>query len=124
MIEQLLKYMDEQLPYEAVAFLLGKKDRDRFKAEEVVKVKNASLSSVKFTVEPEELLSVYKRAERLGLEIVCIFHTHPGPATPSKEDEVFMKLNPVPWLIASSLTRDLRAFIIDDKISEIEIDTI
>lgn len=116
--------MDEQLPYEAVAFLLGKKGGNRFKGEEVVKVKNASLSSVKFTVEPEELLSVYKRAERLGLEIVCIFHTHPGPATPSKEDEVFMKLNPVPWLIASSLTRDLRAFIIDDEISEIEIDII
>ncbi|MGC8558440.1 MAG: Mov34/MPN/PAD-1 family protein, partial [Nitrososphaeria archaeon] len=69
--------MDEQLPYEAVAFLLGKKYKDWFKAEELVRVKNASFSSIKFAVEPEELLSVYKKAEGLGLEIVCIFHTHP-----------------------------------------------
>jgi len=125
MIEQLLNYMNEQLPYEAVAFMLGKRGKDSFMAEEIVKVRNASHSSVEFSVDPEELLSVYKKSEKLNLQIVCIFHTHPGSATPSMKDAVFMKLNPVPWLIASSLTGELKAFIyIDDDISEIEMNII
>ncbi len=114
---ELLEHMRSQLPYESVAFLLGKRKEDQFIAEEIVKVGNAAHSSVEFAVDPYELYSVYKR----GKDIVCIFHSHPGPAVPSKLDEFYMKLNPVPWLIASSLTDELRAYMLRERVLDVKV---
>ncbi|MDG6928168.1 MAG: M67 family metallopeptidase [Nitrososphaerota archaeon] len=115
--KELLEYMRSQLPYESVAFLLGSRENDRFKAEEIVKMSNAAHSSVEFAVDPQELYDVYRK----GSEIVCIFHSHPGPAVPSELDAFYMKLNPVPWLIASSLTGEFRAYVLNKSPTEIKV---
>ncbi len=115
--KELLNYMRSQLPYESVAFLLGKKEDDRFIADEIVKVSNAAHSSVEFAVDPYDLYSVYSRNK----EIVSIFHSHPGQAFPSELDQFYMKLNPVPWLIASSITGEMKAYILDEGPTEIEL---
>ncbi len=117
MAEELLEHMRSQLPYESVAFLLGSREGDRFTAEEIVKVGNAAHSSVEFAVDPQELYSVYMR----GREIVGIFHSHPGPPVPSELDLFYMKLNPVPWLIASSVTDELKAYVLEGGVSEIRV---
>lgn len=117
MAGELLEHMRSQLPYEAVAFLLGSREGDKFIADEIVKVSNAAKSSVEFDVDPQELYGVYSR----GREIVCIFHSHPGPPVPSKIDVFYMKLNPVPWLIASSVTDELRAYVLNGGVSEIRV---
>ncbi|MEM0123121.1 MAG: M67 family metallopeptidase [Conexivisphaerales archaeon] len=117
MVKELLEHMRSKLPYESVAFLLGSTENGQFTAEEIVKVSNAAHSRVEFAVDPQELFNVYNK----GREIVSIFHSHPGPAVPSDLDAFYMKLNPVPWLIASSVNGELRAYVLNKKVSEIKV---
>ena len=115
--KEMINYMLSQLPYESVAFLLGKKEGDTFIVDEIVKVKNASHSSVEFSVDPYDLYKVYSRNK----EVVGIFHSHPGHAFPSEMDQFYMKLNPVPWLIASSITGEMKAYILKELPEEIDV---
>ncbi|MEM0097564.1 MAG: M67 family metallopeptidase [Conexivisphaerales archaeon] len=117
MVKELLEHMRSKLPYESVAFLLGSTENGQFTAEEIVEVSNAAHSRVEFAVDPQELFNVYNK----GREIVSIFHSHPGPAVPSDLDAFYMKLNPVPWLIASSVNGELRAYVLNKKVSEIKV---
>lgn len=118
---KLRKLAVDSLPLESCALLAGSiKDSD-FLVGEVIVARNVDRSHVTFSIEPSELLDAYKKAESLGLEIVGIFHSHPAPATPSDNDAKFMELNPVPWLIMSTTNNEMRAFLLDESMQELEI---
>ena len=62
----------------------------------------SSMPSVSFTMDPWETVVAHVAAEKYGLELVAVYHTHPcGPPRPSPVDERYMRLWPVPWIIAS-----------------------
>jgi proteasome lid subunit RPN8/RPN11 len=67
-------------------------------------LRNVLNSPVAFLLDPEEMYRVLTEAEVSGLELVAIFHTHPGPPTPSPADLRHMKLWPVVWVIADVYT--------------------
>lgn len=122
-IGKLRKLAVDSLPLESCALLAGSIRDSDFLVSEVIVAKNADGSSVTFSIEPSELFDAYKKAERLGLDIVGIFHSHPAPATPSGNDAKFMELNPVPWLIMSTTNNEMRAFLLDESMQELEIVT-
>ena len=111
-MDDLLNYAKGMSPLEAVAFLLGMAKGDLYSVSEIKSVNNADKSAVSFSVDPQELYDVYVLAEKAGLSIVGLFHSHPAPPYPSAVDMNFMKMNPFVWVIASSIDWRIGAFIL------------
>jgi len=115
-------HANEQNPYEACAILLGNKDEKIWEATEIFLTENIEKSEINFTVSNEQLLGGYKMAEEKGLDVVGIFHSHPKSLpSPSNTDIKFMKGNPIPWIIYSGLTKEMKAYILDSEIIQILI---
>ena len=120
--DKLVAHAIEQKPNESCAMLLGEKIDDDWNVKEVFLTENIDKSQTNFTISPEELLKGYQLAEKMHLELVGVFHSHPNSdATPSDTDKKFMQTNPVPWIIFSGLTNDLIAYMLDTDVIEIPI---
>ena len=108
--DKLVAHAIKQQPNESCAMLLGEKIDGAWNVKEVFLTENIDKSQTNFTISPEELLKGYQLAEKMHLELVGVFHSHPNSdATPSDTDKKFMQNNPVPWIIFSGLTNDLIA---------------
>ena len=119
-LEQLATLSKSEQPIEAVALLLGKEGR-------VVKIeamRNADSSRISFSIDPTDLISIYAKAEKNGLEITGIFHSHPGEAEPSPKDLAYMELNPVVWIIYSNTGKEFRAYLFDNRLLPVAIEVI
>jgi len=120
--DKLITHAIERQPNESCAMLLGEKIDDAWNVKEVFLTENMDKSQTNFTISPEELLKGYKLAEKMQLELVGVFHSHPNSdATPSDTDKKFMQNNPVPWIIFSCVTNDLMAYLLDSDVIEIPI---
>ena len=120
--DKLVAHAIEQQPSESCAMLLGKKVGDTWNVKEVFLTQNIDNSQTNFTISPEELLKGYQLAEKMNLELVGVFHSHPNSnATPSDTDRKFMQNNPVPWIIFSGVTNGLKVYLLDSDLVEISI---
>ena len=120
--DRLITYAIEQQPNESCAMLFGEKIDDAWNVKEVFLTKNIDKSQTNFTISPEELLKGYQFAEKMHLELVGVFHSHPNSdTTPSDTDKKFMQNNPVPWIIFSGVTKKLTAYMLDSDVIEILI---
>ena len=120
--DKLITHAIEWQPNESCAMLLGEKIDDAWNVKEVFLTENIDKSQTNFTISPEELLKGYKLAEKMHLELVGVFHSHPNSdTTPSDTDKKFMQNNPVPWIIFSGVTNDLTAYLLDSDVIEIPI---
>ena len=121
-LADLMQHANEESPYEACAILLGNTDEEMWQTTEIFLAENIDKSEINFTISNEQLLEGYKRAEEKGLDIVGIFHSHPkSEASPSDTDVKFMKGNPVPWVIYSGLTKEMKAYLLNSEIIQIPI---
>ncbi len=121
--KDLVLHANEQNPYEACAILLGNNDEKGWEITEIFLTENIEKSEINFTVSNEQLLEGYKMAEEKRLDIVGIFHSHPkSQALPSNTDIKFMKGNPIPWIIYSRLTKEMKAYILNSNLDEIMIE--
>jgi proteasome lid subunit RPN8/RPN11 len=76
-----------------------------------------------FSIDPQELLAAYSDAEAEGLDVVGIFHSHPGRPSPSSTDVKFMEINGVVWLIYSTTERSFGAYFLDSgRIDQVKIE--
>jgi len=115
----LSEYSENQKPNESCAILFGKDDQvlDLFLTE------NIENSPVNFTISNKQLIEAYKIAEEKKMEVVGIFHSHPGSdAYPSNTDKKFMQSNPVAWIIYSGINKNFRAYLLELDIVEIPIE--
>ena len=120
--DKLVTHAISEQPSESCAMLFGKKVGDNWNVKEVFLTQNIDDSQTNFTISPEELLKGYQIAEKNQLEVVGIFHSHPNSdAIPSNTDKKFMQNNPVPWIIFSGANNDLKAYMLDSTIIEIQI---
>ena len=120
--DKLITHAIERQPNESCAMLLGEKIDDTWNVKEVFLTENIDKSQTNFTISPEELLKGYQLAEKMYLELVGVFHSHPNSdTTPSDTDKKFMRNNPVPWIIFSGITNDLTAYMLDSDVIEIPI---
>src|SRR5688572_23813698 len=97
-------------PQESCALLLGKKKENVYEIEEVIPMSNRDLSEIRFAMDEDELLKIYKYAELSNTSVVGIFHSHPSKPFPSETDKTFMEINPIPWIIKSTITDEIRCF--------------
>ena len=120
--DKLVTHAIGKQPNESCAMLFGKKVGDKWNVKEVFLTQNIDGSQTNFTISPEELLKGYQIAEKNQLEVVGIFHSHPNSdAIPSSTDMKFMQNNPVPWIIFSGVNNELKAYMLDSTIIEIQI---
>ncbi len=114
------------LPNESCALLAGEiKEKETYRevrVQEILVARNAEKSIVSFSIDEMELIDLYEKAETAGLQVVSIFHSHPSKPIPSSTDLKFMKINPIVWLIYSSITYEFRAFILIEYLEEVEIE--
>jgi len=119
---ELVTHAIEQQPSESCAMLLGEKIDGAWNVKEVFLTENIDKSQTNFTISPEELLKGYQLAEKMHLELVGVFHSHPNSdAIPSSTDKKFMQNNPVPWIIFSGVNNSLKAYLLDSDLVEISI---
>ena len=82
-LQQMLEHVTEQAPNEACGLLGGSNSR----VQQVVPVKNAAESQVRYRMDPAEQVSALFGFEERGMELVAIYHSHPtGPPGPSSID--------------------------------------
>ena len=121
--ETLINHAKRCAPSESCALLFGKMNPDSCMVSDVFLAENVDDSPVNFTISNEELLKGYDLAEKKKLDVVGIFHSHPtSDAIPSSTDVKFMEMNPVVWVIFSNRDDVMRAFLLDDAISSVEIE--
>ena len=111
--DELITHAIEQQPNESCAMLLGTRIDGIWNVKEIFRTQNIDNSQTNFTISPEELLKGYQLAEKMHLELVGIFHSHPkSEPSPSNTDIKFMKGNPVPWIIYSGITKEMKAYFL------------
>ncbi|MFN3805190.1 MAG: M67 family metallopeptidase [Pyrobaculum sp.] len=74
-----------------------------------------------FEISPEEMYKHIKEGEEAGLELLAIFHTHPGDPKPSPLDLRHMRLWRIPWIIANIYTWEVAGWLLEGGLREVEI---
>ena len=106
---------------ERCGVLLGCREGNRIIVREIVETRNSSNRPTEFEIDPNELYKIWLEAEKKGLEIVAVFHTHPfGLAVPSGRDIEGLKQTKMIWVIVG--IDGVRAYIYRDKVEEIEVE--
>lgn len=115
----------KMFPIEACAMLFGETTQREAVVKRVVVASNKLQSNVRFEIDPEMFAGAFFDAEREGLDLIGLFHSHPAPATPSYIDLECMKLwADVIWLIFSSIDGKLAAYQMKKgKVVEVAIET-
>lgn len=119
------KHSSKCMPNEACALLLGRTDGalGTITIEDALLMENAKGSPVRFAIPDDQLIRAYGIAEERRMEVVGVFHSHPGsPAVPSPTDERYMLLNPVAWLIYSWTAGGIRAWVMRDGMAEVPLE--
>ncbi|MEM4576043.1 MAG: M67 family metallopeptidase [Candidatus Nezhaarchaeales archaeon] len=109
--------------HEVCGFLLGVVEDEGFKVVKLYKAKNISpTSQIRFEVDPRSVYEAHRYAEEVGLEVIGIYHSHPGPPIPSAIDLESMKSWPVVWLIISSVDGSIAAYVVESgSVKRLEI---
>lgn len=94
LIEEIAKQGEKGYPYEICGFLLGKIDYQNNirEAVEVYQVENQNKERAndRFEISPKDYIKVEDYADKKGLSIIGIYHTHPDhPHRPSQTDLMF-----------------------------------
>jgi [CysO sulfur-carrier protein]-S-L-cysteine hydrolase len=120
----LKNYSEKIKPLESCAILFGKRKYNQFTVTEIITMDNDDKSEIKFAINEEKLYLTYRKAESVNLSVVGIYHTHPSKPIPSKTDMKFMEINPVPWLIHSTITDEAKCYIHNESKGILEIELI
>jgi len=109
------------LESEEAVLLFGRRDGDSAIVSRVIRAKCSVSSPTRFEVDPIFLLEKLEEADRLGEELVAIFHNHPlGPPAPSAADLRHMEILPVIWIIGSRA--GMKAYLLDEGLREVEME--
>lgn len=117
-LDQIIAEAKKGYPNEVCGILAGKDGL----VTKVYKMTNLDKSTTTFLADPREQLQAFKEMDKLGIEMLGIYHSHPAsPAYPSKRDcELAFYPNMI-YVIVSlvDLSKpELRAFKIVDGIIE------
>src|ERR671928_706299 len=119
--DNLVSLAKSTLPNESCAILVGKTAKKDVYIINSISMRNSDLSRITFSIDPEQLIEIYQTVEKQNMHVVGIFHSHPAEPTPSSTDKKFMEINPVVWVIYSTINDQSRAYIYEEKIREVQM---
>ena len=112
----------EKSEVEVCGFLFGRRKGETFQVEEVRFVTNRLNSPTEFEMDPLEMAEAIDEAERRGLDVVGIFHSHPHcPPRPSRRDLEGMEVWQVVWLIVDGKGRYGAYVLRNGKVEEVTV---
>jgi [CysO sulfur-carrier protein]-S-L-cysteine hydrolase len=117
----LVSLAENMLPNESCAILVGRTTGKDVHIINLIPMRNSDSSKVTFSMDPQQLIDIYKKVEKQDMHVVGIFHSHPAEPMPSLIDRKFMEINPVVWIIYSTTTHRSRAYIFEEKINEVQM---
>ncbi len=121
--QSLEQHANVQSPLEACAILFATSNDKTWETTDIFLAENIDKSEVNFTISNKQLMEGYTIAEDKGLDIVGIFHSHPNSQPSSSNTDIkFMKGNPVPWIIYSGITKEMKAYLLDSDLIQIPIE--
>lgn len=121
-VNSLISSTNEDLPNESCSLLLGSIVDCEYRVKVLKKMNNIAHSENSFSMEPDELIKVYQWASSKELDIIGVYHSHLDGARPSATDLIFMRINPVIWLIYELSGSRFRAFVlVQDNLKEVKI---
>lgn len=127
---ELERIAKECYPTEACALLEGafrivggKSDDEQANVASIIRMRNADDSIYSFRIDSNELINAYQEISSRNAEVVGIFHSHSSKSYPSLMDRRYMEINPVVWLIYSTLSHSFAAYILDDKVVQIKLES-
>ncbi|WP_280207565.1 MULTISPECIES: M67 family metallopeptidase [Brevibacillus] len=104
--KEMYLHCQAERPYEACGLLSGRNGR----AETIWRMANIDKSPVSFSMDLEQLQSVFHAIRARGERLVAVYHSHPtAPPVPSSEDIAFFSYPEAAYIIVS-LTRKHPAF--------------
>ena len=90
LLQQIQRYAEAHYPEEAAGLILGAEGGETRRAIKLLPLANRSAGETRqrsYRLDPQDLLSAELEAQRLGLSVLGIFHSHPDhPAEPSQHD--------------------------------------
>jgi len=99
LMAEIQRHAEQQYPEEGAGLILGSLDGEDRTARSVLPVSNtfeAKQRGRRYLIDPMAILQAEKEADRTGLSVLGVFHSHPDhPPTPSKFDLEWA----VPWYI-------------------------
>lgn len=121
-LDELAFEVKKESPNEAVALLFGHRNNGDWVVERVMPVRNSTPSPYMFSIAPEDIYQAYLWADRNGVELVGIFHSHLGEPYPSSVDVKYMELNAVVWVIAGYGATEFRAYMLSgERVLEVDL---
>ena len=135
-LQNLISLARDSLPNECCALLVGKnnasaniegdlKESNIF-VNDIIVMRNSDMSTVTFSIDPQELIDAYQVVEKSKSCVVGIFHSHPtSRPIPSMTDRKYMEINPIVWLIYSPARNEFKAYIFEEgKIKGISLSVV
>ena len=112
--------LEANSPYEACGVLVGTIEGETAVVEKAVPITNSNRTTQSFELEPKEFYNAWNNAEKSGMEIVGVYHTHPSSsAVPSQWDRETMQNDMGVWLIAGA--DGMKAYLWDDGVKTVEV---
>ncbi len=106
---------------EECGLLVGKKEEDVIKIFSLFKGVNIENSSIRFTLDPETIISAHDYSDMYGFDVWGVIHSHPASPRPSSVDVKGMSNWNIPWVIIDSRNGDVGVWIyVDGEIKPIE----
>ena len=119
--KNLVSLAKNTLPNESCAILVGKTAKKDVHIINSISMRNSDSSKITFAIDPQQLIETYQTVEKQNMHVVGIFHSHPAEPAPSPMDKKFMEINPVVWVIYSTINDQSRAYIYEEKIREVQM---
>lgn len=98
LLEQIRRHGETDYPLEGAGLILGSVDGDQRRAMHVLPLPNRfehEARSRRYQISPADLMAGEQEAERRGLDVIGVFHSHPDhPARASSFDREWA----LPWL--------------------------
>jgi [CysO sulfur-carrier protein]-S-L-cysteine hydrolase len=121
--EEMLEHCNDGRPHEACGILAASDGR----IVRVFKMSNASVSPVRYSLDPREQFAVYRKLDESGWDLGGVFHSHTRTAAYPSPTDVRLASEDVPYVIVSLAEEPavIRAFRIQkanwtDETGEIE----
>jgi proteasome lid subunit RPN8/RPN11 len=96
-LDALLAHLENAYPEEGAGFLLGRTENGARRVYALVEVANAREDTARhnrFLITPQDTIRAEEEADRMGLELLGVFHSHPDcPNVPSEFDRQWA----LPW---------------------------
>jgi proteasome lid subunit RPN8/RPN11 len=123
--EMMRRQVERHAPQEACGLLGGLISGDQYDVKAVIPTRNQLASPVRFQVDPRDQIEAFNHFEKQGLELLAIYHSHPGgPWHPSPADidqAYYPGTVQLIWFIEDG-SWNCRGYLISDQAySEVEI---